>query len=797
VTIWNSVPALFEMLVEHARGGDATAFAFLRIALLSGDWIPVTLPQRAWTLNPELQLVSLGGATEAAIWSIFHEIEASDTASVSIPYGEALENQKVYVRDHNLGVRPDWSIGELYIGGVGVARGYYGDPERTAERFVTDPGSGERLYRTGDLGRYLPDGTIEFLGRDDFQVKVGGHRIELGEIEATLARHDGVEACVVAAPGERGHRRLVAYAVPASGRALSADELRAFLASTLPAYMVPAQIMIVDSLPLTANGKVDRSTLPAVEPISPASATRTATGSKGANEQLLADLFTDLLGLEAVGVDDDFFDLGGDSILAIQLVSRANRAGLPLTATQVFEHGTIARLAPLVGQAVTASTTSDAPVHGVVPFTPEQRVYLDYALPHTDLPFEVHELEAREPLDADALRIAFASLLPHHDALRARYDLRTPGAERQLLVPPDDVVPFEVFDLSDVPDEDFPAAFQRASAVLQAQIDIERGPVVNLGLLRGGSRPDAVIMVAAHITVDAFSWRVLFEDLQRGYEQVLAGEDIDLPPRTISFKDWCERLAVHAQDRAIRADQPFWMDENLTGARLPRDLEGENSEESARWVFAALSPDETEVVLRDVPRSTGTRIDEVLLSALVRTLGRWADSDSLLIGLQRHGRDTLGEDVDVSRTVGRFSHTFPVAFTGGLEADPGHTLKHVVDRVRQVPHRGASFGLLRSLVGDPDLVTRWPASALPEVGFNYVGQFDQVLRFSPLFTELRWGQVAVPHRGRRRFLLEVHGALRGGLLEFGWRYSANVHHEQTMQALADSFLDELRTLALP
>jgi amino acid adenylation domain-containing protein/non-ribosomal peptide synthase protein (TIGR01720 family) len=794
VTIWNSVPALFEMLVEHSRGHASSALSYLRLAMLSGDWIPVTLPERAWGLNQALTMVSLGGATEASIWSIFHEIESVDSTWVSIPYGEALENQHMYVLDHRLRVRPDWAVGDLYIGGVGVARGYWDDPERTAERFLTHPETGERLYRTGDLGSYMPDGAIEFLGRDDFQVKVQGHRIELGEIETTLSRHESVESCVAAAPGEPGHRRLIAYVVPAKGRQPSAEELRAFLQGTLPAYMVPGQIHVVDSLPLTANGKIDRTSVPAPTQTAAVSASESRPGR--GPEQLLVRLFADLLGVDHVGVDDDFFDLGGDSILAIQLVSRANAAGVPLTATHVFEHPTVGALAAALGASTTVVGDEEAPQRGVVPFTPEQRVYLEWALPHTDLSFEVHELEANQAIVPEALRAAFARVMAHHEALGARYDLRTPGADRQVFVDPGSDVPFEVFDLADVPDDEFAAELQGASAELQSWIDVERGPIVDLGLVRGGSRPDVVLMVAAHIAVDAFSWRVLFEDLQQAYLQLLDGTAVQLPPRTTSFKVWCERLAALANEPSIRADKAFWLDESVYTAPMPRDLPGgQNSEESARWVFAALEPDESERILRDVPRATGTRIDEVLLAPLVRTLGRWAGSDSVLVGQQRHGRDTLGVDVDVSRTVGRFSHTFPVAFTGALELEPRHALKLVADRVRQVPHRGASFGLLRSLADDEELTRRWSADALPEVGFNYVGQFDQVLRFSSLFRALRWGQVAVLPRGRRRFVLEVHGAVRGGQLEFGWRYSQNIHHQATVQALSEVHLDQLRALS--
>ncbi|HSL81559.1 MAG TPA: amino acid adenylation domain-containing protein, partial [Thermoanaerobaculia bacterium] len=262
VTIWNSVPALLEMLVEHGSRRPVAADA-LRLVLLSGDWIPVELPERARRLAPRARIVSLGGATEGSIWSILYPIGEVDPHWRSIPYGRPMANQRFHVLDELLEPCPEWVVGELYIGGAGVARGYWRDPARTAESFVHHPRTGERLYRTGDLGRYLPDGEIEFLGRRDFQVKIRGYRVELGEIEAALGRHPGVREAVVVAPEDgRGQRRLIAYVVPARDGAAEADGLRAALAARLPEYMVPAVFVRLERLPLTANGKVDRAALP-------------------------------------------------------------------------------------------------------------------------------------------------------------------------------------------------------------------------------------------------------------------------------------------------------------------------------------------------------------------------------------------------------------------------------------------------------------------------------------------------------------------------------------------------------
>lgn len=351
VTVWNSVPALMTMLVEYAQAHPEVALQSLHLILLSGDWIPVNLPDKIRSAASGVQVVSLGGATEASIWSILFPIDAVDPTWRSIPYGLPMRNQRMYVLDHRLDPRPVWVRGRLCIGGLGVAVGYWRDPERTAASFIIHPRTGERLYDTGDLGRYLPDGNIEFLGREDSQVKIHGYRIELGEIEATLIQHSAVRDAVAAALGDSGGpRRLVAYVVPDRDPAPSSGELRAFLQQKLPEYMIPATYAMLDALPLSANGKIDRQALP-VPAAEHAEESRSIAGPRTPVEEAVAAIFCDILGLDQVGMDDDFFSLGGDSVRAILLVSRLREAfSVELPLRRVFEAPTVGDLALAVVQ---------------------------------------------------------------------------------------------------------------------------------------------------------------------------------------------------------------------------------------------------------------------------------------------------------------------------------------------------------------------------------------------------------------------------------------------------------------
>jgi acyl-coenzyme A synthetase/AMP-(fatty) acid ligase len=356
VTLWNTVPALMEMLIGYLTGRRDRLPDKLRLVMMSGDWIPVSLPARIRALAPpDIDLISLGGATEASIWSIWHRITDVASGWVSIPYGKPLTNQRFEILDEALRRRPDWVPGEQYIGGTGVAMGYLRDEEKTRRSFITHPHTGERLYRTGDLGRYFPDGSIEFLGRDDFQVKIHGYRIELGEIEAALLGHDQVRAAVVTAIGKaRGEKRLIAYITThdttgpngagADGETL-VKAVREHIAGKLPAYMVPSHILFLDSLPLTSNGKVDRTALPL--PV----AARQTPGPEPTDplENQVLGVWHDLLGAGVIGPDDDWCTVAVTPAQVVQAHHRLRRtvaSSLPLAA--MFTHRTARALATVV-----------------------------------------------------------------------------------------------------------------------------------------------------------------------------------------------------------------------------------------------------------------------------------------------------------------------------------------------------------------------------------------------------------------------------------------------------------------
>jgi amino acid adenylation domain-containing protein len=347
VTLWNSVPAMMEMLVDYAQSHSVALPSSLRLAIMGGDWLPVSLPNRLKALVPEVQILSIGGPTETTIWNIGYLIEKVDPNWKSIPYGQPMANAKYYILNEALEDCPVWVPGEMYCAGVQLATGYWRDEEKTSAKFITHPRTGDRIYRTGDLGRYLPDGNIEFLGRVDFQIKIRGYRIEVGEIEAALTDHPAVRSAVITAIGEEhSKQQLVAYIVPEEKLAPTIEEISEFLKKKLPNYMVPSGFVFLNALPLSANGKVDRR---ALLDYSISNLQNAYIAPRNEIEQQLTDIWQEFLGVEQIGIYDNFFELNGDSLLATQIISRLYKTfQIELPISSLLETPTVAAISEYI-----------------------------------------------------------------------------------------------------------------------------------------------------------------------------------------------------------------------------------------------------------------------------------------------------------------------------------------------------------------------------------------------------------------------------------------------------------------
>ncbi|WP_433701326.1 amino acid adenylation domain-containing protein [Nocardiopsis sp. CA-288880] len=775
--------ALFNLYAAQ----DPSCFAPLREVITGGEAANPTSVHRVLEACPDTVVANGYGPTETTTFATHHPAARTREPVRAVPVGTPLDGMRLRVLDGLLRPVPLGAVGELHVGGAGVARGYHGRPALTAERFVADPlGDGGRLYRTGDLVRWNRSGELEYVGRADSQVKIRGFRIEPGEVEAALLAQEGVAeavALVRAAPG--GGRRLLSYVV-ASKQGTGQEEAegwRRALAARLPGYMVPSAVVVLEALPLTANGKLDHRALPEPGNDREHAAPRTDA------ERLLAEVFASVLAVERVGVHDDFFALGGDSILSIQAVSRARAAGVELTSRDVFSHPSVAALAE-VARVRPTGTAGTGPVSGPVTPTPVMG-WFDSTHPVAPDHFAMSVLlDLARPLRPRALRTALAALADHHDMLRLRRDGDGPRvAEPGAAAPPLDVV-----DLTGHPPERAHDLASERIRAAHAGLDLARGPVVAAVLLDSGATGSRLLLTAHHLVVDGVSWRVLLEDLATAYHQALRGEPVDPGPRTTPFPVWADRLARHTAEGGFDAELDTWAAVAATRVELPRDRPGRGNGlvGDQRVVTAGLSEEDTRRLLREAPSAFRTRVNDLLLAALGRVLCGWTGARSVPVDLEGHGREDLFEDVDTSRTVGWFTTVFPVVLTSAPRwADQIRATK---ETLRAVPGNGVGYGALRHL-GTPRqraLLEREPA---PGVSFNYLGRFDTAPGRDALHTGLRLnpGGEHSPLE-ERAHLVEVVGRFEGERLVFDWYHATTVHDAATVRRLADRLAAELADL---
>ncbi len=786
------LPSFYSLLLEHI---PAARLGSLRTVIVAGEACPGEVVVRHHALLPAVQLFNEYGPTEGTVWCSVYRCLRDGRAS-SVPIGRPIANMQVYILDAQLEPAPIGITGEVYVGGEGLARGYLDQPTLTAERFVPNPfgGPGSRLYRTGDLARCWPDGNIEFLGRAEQQVKIRGFRIELGEIEAALLACPGThEAAVTAQEGGAGEKRLIAYVASARSNASSPQALREALLVRLPDTMIPGRFVVLDKLPRLPNGKVDRKSLPAPEDIKALSSCYAPP--RNATEQLLARLWAELLRIERVGIHDNFFELGGDSILSIQLVSRARKAGLKFTARQLFEHQTIAALAPRVEclEEVRAPEPALSPVGGEVPLTPIQRWFFEQNFPNPEHWTHALLLRLTETIDSAALEAAVARVVMHHDALRMQF-IKGGDGWRQIALAEIRGTSLEHVDLRHVPEHEERAVIEQIAKAKTA-IDIGRGLMLRVIWFDRGTA-GYLLVVIHHLVSDGLSWRILLEDLHTAYQQLLEGKPVVLPAATASFQHWATRLQAHASSEQVRQEASYWLDPQREGIEpLPLDNPGGDNTEAATEVLrVALGKADTQALLQEVPPVYRTHIDDVLLTALALTLCPWNESRAVLIDLDRHGREAVFNDIDVSRTVGWFTSVFPMLLTVDPDAALGTTLKSVKEQLREVPYNGLHHGLLRYLARDEEIdgLGRFPAA---RILFNYLGQLDQTFAEAPLFTLAdEYVRTGCDPQWVRPYELAINVDVYASELRVEWNYSGERYRRETIEQLAGEYLKTLRAL---
>ncbi|HWM02353.1 MAG TPA: amino acid adenylation domain-containing protein, partial [Actinophytocola sp.] len=766
--------------------------------------------------HPDVAIINEYGPTEATVGCVVYRLDpGTPLPQLAFPVGRPTWNTQVYLLDANLAPVPYGSVGELYLGGGQLSRGYLRRPGLTASRFVANAFAtdGSRLYRTGDLARWDAQGQLVYLGRSDEQVKLRGFRIELGEVESVLAAATGVAAAaVVVREDQPGLRRLVGYVVP-EGDALELAALRDWVSARLPEYMVPAALVELDALPLSRSGKLDRGALPR-----PAAEHRPAgRTSGGVEENILLALFAELLGVTNPGVDDGFFELGGDSIVSIQLVAKARRAGLDLMPKDVFAEKTVARLATLAGRRATTNrdTTPARPADdgtGPVRLTPIMHWWRE----RSGVPDGINQTAlvlVPAGLALSDLTGALRVVLDHHDILRLRADngFAFEVGPRGQVRAEDVLARVDVAGLDDAARDRLVAEHATAA---RGRLSAENGVLLQgVWFEAGAGQRSRLLLVAHHLVVDGVSWRILLEDLQAAAEAVVAGEQPDLPPVGTSYRRWAELLAANVS--AAAAELPVWLDVVRPGSRQladrpldpARDVTG-----TARELTRMLPAAATERLLTRLPSAFHATVNDVLLTALSVAVADWqarrghGGGADLVVDVEGHGREHLADDVDLTRTVGWFTSIYPVRlgqdsldladfFAGGMTVRSA--LRTVKERIRTLPRNGIGFGMLRYL--DPAAAAQLSTMEQPQLLVNYLGRLadEGDAEWVPLAESQEFPgadpQVPLSHP------LELNVVARDGAdgprLFAAWTWPADLFAETAVEDLANTWFRALEAMA--
>ncbi|MGI8664455.1 MAG: amino acid adenylation domain-containing protein [Jatrophihabitans sp.] len=746
---------------------------------------------RSWAaIAPGARIINEYGPTETVVGCSVYEVPTDHDPRRKVSIGRPIANTTMYVLDSNLMPVPPGVIGELFIGGDGVARGYLNRPGLTAQKFLPDPFSdrpGARFYRTGDLSRFLPDGNLEFLGRQDHQVKIRGFRIELGDVEATLLRHPAISEAVAAthvAPGR--DPVLYAYVVARPDCHPAPTELKAWLRHSLPEYLVPSSIRVVEQMPLSSGGKVDRRLLqPPGAGEFPVSAFEAPDGPVAG---ALAEIWSELLGVPRVSASDNFFDLGGDSILVIQLANRSRARGIALHPRSVYQHQSLQQLAAHVEAAPPAGTTEVSgdqrpPAQQVQParLSPSQRWLVEHPAGLAPGHVAVELLTVATDTRFDDVSAALLALVAGHEALRIRQYQDPVGGWQQQSVPADRT---RLLRPARLPPDPKLAGQQlvELAGQLSADIDIERGPLLHAALVTGEEDRRSLMVAIHHLATDGLSWQILLDDLATGISQARTGAPVELAPVPVSFSAWTAELARLAAEPVVVAELPRWLGQRssgslLTGQRLDRrQLAGLPR---ATYLDVCMLPPGA--------RRRSSRIGELLLADFAQAMARWSGFSELTVEVSGHGRRHELSTLDTSRTVGWLAVRYPVTFQlpaglyGAAASVPA--TRATLCRQLAVPNGGLGYGLLAQLSADPAVRSALAELPTPELAFNFLGRTDR----EPVTHHLLDGHGISGQPDQPDQVLSLVISQLDDRLLVNWNYLPDLHSEAAIADLAASY----------
>jgi len=757
ITIWNSVPSIMQMyLIETESTYASTAPNPLRLVMFSGDWIPLALPDRIKHAFNDVSVISLGGATEASIWSIYYPIDEVLPSWSSIPYGRPLANQQIYILDIQDELCPLGVEGNICIGGRGLSTGYLNDEEKTNASYFMHHEYG-RLYRTGDRGTLHEEGYVEFRGRQDDQVKIRGFRIELGEIESVLGQIEHIkDAVAIVKEDVRKEKSIHAYFT--ATKVLDISTVQDKLRKSLPEYMIPPYLKQLDKMPLTSNGKLDKKNLPAIELVRE----EEYVAPRNEVETILSNIFKEVLGVEQISIKDGFFALGGDSIKAISVVSKMREAGYDLNVRSIMNGQTIEAISENA-EVAQELIYEQGEVIGEVQLTPIIHSFKNWNLPE---PHHFNQsMMVKVEGTAEEVENAVQALVAHHDMLRAVYEgqnLRILGNEKQRYE-------YGVYDYRE--EYDVKSKIEHVCETMQRSMNLETGPLFK-NILFQVKEGNYLFMCLHHLVVDGVSWRILIEDLHTSIAQQKEGIEIRLPQKTASFKEWSEALTKYQKSALLNEEAEYWEKiegEMKNGRYIGRD---QNTERIFKDISFEFSQEETRKLLKESGEAYNTEINDLLLSALAMTVKKMRGQEKVTVILEGHGREELHEPIKVDRTVGWFTSMFPIVLRGYDDIE--ESIIQTKEMLRKVPNYGFGYGLITKQMEDSD------------ISFNYLGQYvedeeNEIIRYTG---------VSISNKNVF-FGIMMTGIVQGDQLRFTISYDQSRYKEEEIQQFAVVYEEKL------
>lgn len=765
--------------------------------IFGGERLTLNLVRRIKRLS-QCKIYNEYGPTETtvAVCSRLIDVNAEKTSSGTIDIGRPFPGNQLYVLDNNMNPLPVGIAGELHIGGVQVSRGYLNNPEKTALSFVPNPFSGnkDRIYKTGDLVKWLPSGHLKFIKRLDDQVKIRGYRVELSEIENVLNSLEQVkESVVVTRLDQYGNTNIVAYVIAAVKR-LDTNNIIAKIKRLLPVYMMPHEYVKIDKIPLNANGKVNKKELPQHDY---GMIKKKSCRPMKNLEKIFVEIWSQVLGTEKIDIDDNFFTIGGDSMMIILIVSQAAKKGITIRSRQIFEHQTIRELAKEVKQDQSEKSMAKA-FTGDVPLTPVQRRFFSLNMENRNHAHLCFLLDLLQPLHVMTLSNSLSVTLEHHDLLRARYKKDKKRGWIQKILAEKEKAIIECQSYADI------AEVEQHIEQAVRTIDLLRGPIIRLIYYQGGEdKKDLLFFCIHHLVFDVYSIHIFMDDLFNTYRRLSDHKESALPTKTTTYQQWASHLYEYSKGTQISKEKDYWL--SLSKANIPKipvDFpDGKNVWSSWSRLNSSLDRSTTNRLLREVPGKLGIQIHEALISAVSTAISEMTQNCMVLLELEGHGREDLSQiqdDIDVSRTIGWFTAHYPVLIEVINDEKEEKKAMNIAQQLKSVPKNGIGFGILQYLSDNQNLKKSLRKISFPEVTVNYQGQFDQLMAKSSIVkmnSEIDVVKYAWNSEFKRPRKIQIIGFVMNHRLNISIEYSKNQYLEETIKLIMQKITSFLKRFA--